>query len=545
MLKSIDLFSGIGGIAHALRGLGIEPVAYCEREPWAIAVLRQRMRCGDLPPAPIHTDVQTFPGAKYKGKVHVLAGGFPCFPAGTPVLTNQGYKPIEMVSGDELLLTHTGSWKPIENMQRKLYDGRMCHVCVVGNPKIECTENHPFYARTLTKSTPEWVAARDLTADHYVGIPLDATKLRMAGGKSPYVESPDTMIDGGYMWSAVVVVGTYQPKEPLWVYNFQVKDDHSYIVQNVVVKNCTGLSSMKMAQRDGFNNAGTGLFRDVIRLIEEIQPNIVFLENVAVIRLHGLKFVAETLRSRGYNVSWVSLKGFNVGAPQHRPRWFCLATRTSMKPMTLTLKNPFKKYNWTKEPCARMVLDKTMTIERNALLGNSVIPDLVRWAFLYLWTGSRWKAPDVLTSKSWPFAVPDVSTAIPVDMNEYPTAFGMASGKDTTATLPAPVGLLELPKSRQRIMDPSKFRFEGPRSVNNTLEPYTELMPITTWATPRHSNLIPSRVLTRRTILDLPTQVRFAQDTPDALRQGTPNPEFLEWLMGFPRGWTNPFGTIR
>lgn len=385
MLKSIDLFSGIGGIAHALRGLGIEPVAYCEREPWAIAVLRQRMRCGDLPPAPIHTDVQTFPGAKYKGKVHVLAGGFPC----------------------------------------------------------------------------------------------------------------------------------------------------------------TGLSSMKMAQRDGFNNPGTGLFRDVIRLIEEIQPNIVFLENVAVIRLHGLKFVAETLRSRGYDVSWVSLKGFNVGAPQHRPRWFCLATRTTMKPMTLTLKTPFRKYNWTKEPCARMVLDKTMTIERNALLGNSVIPDLVRWAFLYLWTGSRWKAPDVLTAKSWPFIRPDVSTAIPVDKNEYPTAFGMVSGKDTTATLPAPVGLLELPKSRQRIMDPSKFTFEGPRSVNNTLEPYTELMPITTWATPRHSNLIPSRVLTRRTILDLPTQVRFAQDTPDALRSGTPNPEFLEWLMGFPRGWTNPFGTIR
>lgn len=536
MLKSIDLFSGIGGIAHALRGLGIEPVAYCERDPWAIAVLRQRMRCGDLPPATIHTDVESFPGKQYKGKVHVLAGGFPCFPAGTPVLTNKGYKPIETVSHDDLLLTHTGSWKPIENTQRKVYPGRMASVSTEFQT-IKCTDNHPFYARTVTNNTPEWVAARDLTSDHYVGIPVGHAKSSTAA----YIRH----IDNGYAWYAITDVVTYQPDEPLCVYNFQVQDDHSYVVHHVVVKNCTGLSSMKMAQRDGFNNAGTGLFRDVIRLVEEIQPNIVFLENVAVIRLHGLKFVAETLRSRGYDVSWVSLRGFNVGAPQHRPRWFCLATRTGVKLPTLTLKSVFKKYNWLKEPCPRMVLDKTMTNERNALLGNSVIPDLVRWAFLYLWTGSRLQAPAVLTSKSWPFAVPDKSTAIPVDMNEYPTAFGMAFGTNMTATLPTPIGLLDLPKSRQRIMDPSKFTFTGPKSANNTLEPYTKPTPITTWATPRHSNLIPSRVLTRRTILDLPTQVRFAQDTPDALRPGHPNPEFLEWLMGFPRGWTDPFGKIR
>jgi len=380
-MKSLDLFTGVGGIAHAFRGLDIEPAAYCEIDPLAIAVLRQRMRCGDLPLAPIHTDVSKFPGKSFRGKIQVIAAGFPC----------------------------------------------------------------------------------------------------------------------------------------------------------------TGFSSF--GDRSNFDNPGSGLYRDVLRLVTEIQPTVVFLENVAAIRKDGLRYVAETLRIRGYDVSWVSLKGFHVGAPQHRPRWFCLATLKDFPGKTLHLTKPFKPYNWRKEPCPRAVLDKTMTNERHSLMGNSVIPDVVRWAFLYLWTGSCWKAPKVFAAKSWPFQRPDPKRV--VLCKDPPPAVGMATGKNEIQELPAPVGLLTLPDSRKIVLDPKTFVYTGPKNPLNTLESHPAPVTITTWATPRRCNTAPARVLNIRCQRDLPTQIRFAADTPNHLRLGNPNPEFVEWLMGFERGWTDPYGTVK
>ena len=115
----MDLFSGCGGITHGLRDGLAHPMLYCERDPAAISTLTALMAKGKLPRAPIHDDVTTLDGKQYRNKVDIIVGGFPCFPAGTPVLTDRGYMPIETITGSERLLTHTGSWKRIENMQRK------------------------------------------------------------------------------------------------------------------------------------------------------------------------------------------------------------------------------------------------------------------------------------------------------------------------------------------------------------------------------------------------------------------------------------------
>lgn len=76
MLNGLDLFSGIGGLSIAL-GEWVKPVAYCEVDRYAQAVLLSRMHDGTLYPAPIWDDVRTLRGSMLP-EVDIIYGGFPC-----------------------------------------------------------------------------------------------------------------------------------------------------------------------------------------------------------------------------------------------------------------------------------------------------------------------------------------------------------------------------------------------------------------------------------------------------------------------------------
>src|ERR1700685_2909567 len=76
-MRGLDLFSGIGGLTKALEGY-VTPIAYCENDRYAQAVLLQRMSTGDLPSAPIWDDIRTLSGYKLPRRPHIIYGGFPC-----------------------------------------------------------------------------------------------------------------------------------------------------------------------------------------------------------------------------------------------------------------------------------------------------------------------------------------------------------------------------------------------------------------------------------------------------------------------------------
>ena len=75
-LRSLDLFSGIGGFALGFERAGIDTVMFCEIEPFPRRVLAER-----FPGRPIHDDVRTLSAdavLRATGPVDVICGGFPC-----------------------------------------------------------------------------------------------------------------------------------------------------------------------------------------------------------------------------------------------------------------------------------------------------------------------------------------------------------------------------------------------------------------------------------------------------------------------------------
>lgn len=77
-IRTIDLFSGIGGFSYALRS-ACRTVAYCESDPDCRAVLRSLMRRRRLDSAPIFEDVADFPTSEVKELApQLITAGFPC-----------------------------------------------------------------------------------------------------------------------------------------------------------------------------------------------------------------------------------------------------------------------------------------------------------------------------------------------------------------------------------------------------------------------------------------------------------------------------------
>jgi len=77
-LNELHLFAGAGGGILGGMLLGHTCVCAVEIEPYCQEVLLQRQRDGILPRFPIWGDIQTFDGTPYRGRVDIIAGGFPC-----------------------------------------------------------------------------------------------------------------------------------------------------------------------------------------------------------------------------------------------------------------------------------------------------------------------------------------------------------------------------------------------------------------------------------------------------------------------------------
>lgn len=78
-------------------------------------------------------------------------------------------------------------------------------------------------------------------------------------------------------------------------------------------------------RRVGISGARSGLWREYARIIGEIDPHIVFIENVPGLERRGLDQVLKSLDALGYSSRRGRLAACDVGAPHRRERLFILA----------------------------------------------------------------------------------------------------------------------------------------------------------------------------------------------------------------------------
>ncbi|GAF82364.1 unnamed protein product, partial [marine sediment metagenome] len=77
----------------------------------------------------------------------------------------------------------------------------------------------------------------------------------------------------------------------------------------------------------------SGLWSEMRRLIEEIRPRFVFVENVPALRSRGLGRVLRDLSSLGFDAEWDCIRASDLGAPHKRDRLWILAAHPDREPI--------------------------------------------------------------------------------------------------------------------------------------------------------------------------------------------------------------------
>ena len=90
---------------------------------------------------------------------------------------------------------------------------------------------------------------------------------------------------------------------------------------------CQDLSAAgKMAGLDGEQS---GLWREMLRIVGEVRPRYVVMENVTMLLIRGIDRILGSLAELGYGAEWHLVQACDVGAPHRRGRIWIVADADS------------------------------------------------------------------------------------------------------------------------------------------------------------------------------------------------------------------------
>jgi DNA (cytosine-5)-methyltransferase 1 len=145
----------------------------------------------------------------------------------------------------------------------------------------------------------------------------------------------------------------------------------------------------------GLAGERSGLFYEVARIVREMEPRFVVLENVAALLTRGLGDVLGTLASLGYDAEWNCIPAAAVGAPHIRDRVFIVANAKNAigradggtkEAGRTEHRQQFRRQTcggvsrfdwWANEPAVDRVADGiSARVDRLRGLGNAVVPQV-------------------------------------------------------------------------------------------------------------------------------------------------------------------------
>lgn len=143
----------------------------------------------------------------------------------------------------------------------------------------------------------------------------------------------------------------------------------------------------------GLHGERSGLWSEFARIIRDIRPGFVLVENSATLSVRGLDSILGTLAALGYDAEWSVLSACALGAPHTRERMFILAYSNGK-----FWKERMGILQWESEKISkrdhRKMLENWMEavanhdgsldgvpdwMDRNRTIGNAVVPQIAEW----------------------------------------------------------------------------------------------------------------------------------------------------------------------
>ena len=140
-----------------------------------------------------------------------------------------------------------------------------------------------------------------------------------------------SFIEGNYVWYSIGHVNQ-QMVACQNVYNFEVTEDNSYIVENVIVHNCQSFSNA--GKKKASLSARGLLFNHIVRILKDNHTPFALLENVKHIKKVSngavYRYIYDQLHAVGYQVFDVELSPMDLKIPQNRERVIFVVIRNDL-----------------------------------------------------------------------------------------------------------------------------------------------------------------------------------------------------------------------
>jgi DNA (cytosine-5)-methyltransferase 1 len=136
-------------------------------------------------------------------------------------------------------------------------------------------------------------------------------------------------------------------------------------------------------RRVGIAGSRSGLWSEMFRLVRELRPRYVLVENSGDLAVRGLDRVLGDLASVGFDAEWEELSACAFGAPHTRRRLFIVAyphgeqgrRQCGWLREHADGQGKWDVYPWDVEPGALRVVDGiSAAVDRNRALGNALVP---------------------------------------------------------------------------------------------------------------------------------------------------------------------------